>query len=121
MECEFCGNCIQACPVGALRPKNRSEYRPWETKKVAATCYNCKKGCKRILLIKNNQILDVISDPKSENKGRLCNKGRFEFYDAERPAQIALLEAKDVEKAREALTAQLLELELQAEMEEFES
>lgn len=107
MECEFCGNCVQACPVGALQPKNRSEYRPWEVKKVESTCYNCKKECKRILLIKDNKIMDVIADPESENKGRLCNKGRFEFYDVERPEQIAILEAKDIERAKEALKAQL--------------
>lgn len=107
LECEFCGNCIQACPVGALRPKNRSEYRPWEVKKVESTCYNCKNGCKRYLLIKDGKILDVVSDPESENKGRLCNKGRFEFYDVERPGQIAVLEAKDIERAREALKEQL--------------
>ena len=107
MECEFCGNCIQACPVGALRPKNRSMYRPWEAKKVESVCYNCKKGCKRVLLIKDNKIVDVVADPESENNGRLCNKGRFEFYDVQRPGQIAILEAKDIERAREALEAQL--------------
>jgi formate dehydrogenase major subunit len=109
MECEFCGNCIQACPVGALRPKNREnlKYRPWEVKKVASTCYNCKKGCKRYLLVKNGKLVDVVSDPESFNKGRLCNKGRFEFYDVEKPGQIAILEAKDIERAREVLKEQL--------------
>ena len=107
LECEFCGNCIQACPVGALRPKNRSEYRPWEVTRVESTCYNCKNGCKRYLLIKDGKILDVVSDPESENKGRLCNKGRFEFYDVQKPGQIAVLEAKDIERAREALKEQL--------------
>lgn len=107
MECEFCGNCIQACPVGALRPKNRSEYRPWEVKRVESTCYSCKKGCKRILLMKDGKILDVVADPESFNEGRLCNKGRFEFYDAERPGQIAVLEARDVERGRAALESEL--------------
>ncbi len=107
MECEFCGNCIQACPVGALRPKNRCEYRPWEVQKIESTCYNCKKGCKRVLLMKDNKIVDVVADPESENKGRLCNKGRFEFYDVQKPGQIAILEAKDIERAREALMEQL--------------
>ena len=74
---------------------------------MESVCYNCKKGCKRVLLIKDNKIVDVVADPESENNGRLCNKGRFEFYDVQRPGQIAILEAKDIERAREALEAQL--------------
>jgi formate dehydrogenase major subunit len=110
LECEFCGNCIQACPVGALRPKNRSEYRPWEVERVLSTCYNCKKGCQRYLLIKDGKILDVESkkDDPINNNGRICNKGRFEFYEGvERPAQIAEIEAKDIERSRKELEANL--------------
>ncbi|WP_276907630.1 hypothetical protein [Faecalibaculum rodentium] len=74
---------------------------------MESTCYNCKKECKRVLLLKDNKILDVVADPDSANEGRLCNKGRFEFYDVQKPGQIAILEAKDIERAREALKAQL--------------
>lgn len=108
-ECEFCGNCIQACPVGALRPKNRLKYRPWEVQRVLATCYNCKNGngCQRYILIKDGEIVDVVAEPNQPNKGRLCNKGRFEFYDAEKPEQIEILNAKDIAKYREALKAEM--------------
>ena len=108
-ECEFCGNCIQACPVGALRPKNRAKYRPWEVQKVLATCYNCKNGngCQRYILIKDGEIMDVIAKTDEPNKGRICNKGRFEFYNVDTPKQVEILNAKDIEKYRAALKAEL--------------
>lgn len=106
-ECEFCGNCIQACPVGALRPKNRSKYRPWEVTKVLSVCYNCKNGngCERYLLIKDGEVVDVVAKEDQPNMGRLCNKGRFEFYDAERPEQVEINNQKQIAKYRKALLA----------------
>ena len=106
-ECEFCGNCIQACPVGALRPKNRKKYRPWEVKRVLAVCYNCKNGngCKRYLLIKDNEIVDVVAKEDEPNQGRICNKGRFEFYDVETPKQVEIIN----EKERKLYQKELLE------------
>jgi formate dehydrogenase major subunit len=99
LECEFCGNCIQACPVGALRPKHRADYRPWEVKRVLSTCYNCKKACQRYLLIKDNKIVDVQAKEDAPNQGRICNRGRFEFYDVvNEPPQIVDLEAVPVKK-----------------------
>ena len=105
-DCEFCGNCVQACPVGALRTKNRyDKYRPWQVKKVLVTCYNCKNGngCKRYLLIRNGQVVDVVSKTDEPNQGRICNKGRFEFYDVTRPEQVERLQQQDIEAYRKEM------------------
>ena len=109
-DCEFCGNCVQACPVGALRTKNRySLYRPWQVQKVLATCYNCKNGngCKRYLLVRDGKVVDVVSKTDEPNNGRICNKGRFEFYDVTRPEQVDRLQQEDIEKLRASMVEAL--------------
>lgn len=104
-ECEFCGNCVQACPTGALSTKNQKNYRAWEVTKVENTCYNCKnnRGCERYLLVKNGQIVDV----QGKNDARLCNRGRFEFYDVEMPPQVMAIAAKEREEAQKELLQDL--------------
>lgn len=59
--CEFCGNCIQACPVGALTMKRHDEYRAWEIKdRQNIECPLCPKHCRLTLLIKNGRVVDVL-------------------------------------------------------------
>ncbi len=44
--CEFCGQCVSTCPVGALSDQ-RSRYRGrrWETEEIESTCGYCGVGC----------------------------------------------------------------------------
>jgi len=79
-ECEFCGACVQACPVGALTFKQaRFGGRPWEVQKVQTTCPHCGAGCRMELWVSKDRIGAVygIEDDSTENRGQLCVKGRF--------------------------------------------
>jgi len=79
-ECEFCGACVQACPVGALTFKQaRFTGRPWEVEKIKTTCPHCGAGCQMELWTNKDKIGAVygVEDTSTENRGQLCVKGRF--------------------------------------------
>ncbi len=85
LDCEFCGNCLSGCLVGALNDKLfLYSARCWELEKVETICPYCGCGCTIELNTRNDKIYRVI--PKEErgtNEGLLCVKGRFgyEFVD----------------------------------------
>jgi predicted molibdopterin-dependent oxidoreductase YjgC len=80
-DCVFCGECLQACPVGALVEKDtRYKVRHWENHKVRTTCSYCGVGCQLYLHVKDNQVVSVTGVPEAKpNYGSLCVKGRFGF------------------------------------------
>ena len=81
LDCEFCGQCISVCPVGALNNsifKNSS--RVWDLDKVSTTCGICGNGCACDYEIRENKIYRVTHDTaRGRNNGALCGKGRFGF------------------------------------------
>lgn len=82
MDCEFCGQCIQACPVGALYSRVFKHTTPaWELKPVRTTCPFCGVGCTLDLEVKGDRIYHVlgVDDEGSINNGHLCSKGRFGY------------------------------------------
>lgn len=79
-SCESCGNCAEACPVGALTKKNAKQYRSWEVKKVRTTCPHCATGCQFDFIVKNGKIVGVEGADGPSNHKRLCVKGRFGSY-----------------------------------------
>lgn len=73
-SCVSCGECVEACPVGALTP--RKSVKP--TREVKTTCVYCGVGCGIFLGVRGDTIISVRGDPESPvNKGRLCVKGRY--------------------------------------------
>jgi NADH-quinone oxidoreductase chain G len=81
LDCEFCGECVNICPVGALTDKLfKYKARSWELDRTSTVCSYCSTGCTLTLGIKNNRIYRVIGDDTiGANRGSLCAKGRFGY------------------------------------------
>lgn len=79
--CESCGNCVSACPTGALASKDQKKnYRAFEVKATRTTCPHCAVGCQFDLLSKNGKVVGVNPADGPSNNGMLCVKGKFGSY-----------------------------------------
>ena len=77
-SCVGCGECVQACPTGALMPaKEVGLLEPDKT--VDSVCPYCGVGCLLTYHVKDNKILYVTGRDGPSNHGRLCVKGRYGF------------------------------------------
>ncbi len=76
--CVACGECVQACPTGALAPANDAYLVPID-KKVASVCPYCGVGCQLTYHVADNHIVRVEGRDGIANHERLCVKGRFGF------------------------------------------
>jgi NADH-quinone oxidoreductase chain G len=81
LDCEFCGECVNICPVGALNDKLfKYKARSWELARTNTICSYCSTGCAITLGVKSNRIYRVIGDDGiGANRGSLCAKGRFGY------------------------------------------
>ncbi len=91
LSCEFCGDCLAVCPVGAITNKySKYLYKPWQMKKTTSTCNYCGDGCQLYLETKDSEVIRVTSPLSWKNKwgdrsetakghGGLCVRGRFGF------------------------------------------
>ncbi|ADE15519.1 formate dehydrogenase, alpha subunit [Nitrosococcus halophilus Nc 4] len=76
--CVACGECVQACPTGALMPAGGVGLIQSD-KAVESVCPYCGVGCQLTYKIKENRILYVEGRDGPANHGRLCVKGRYGF------------------------------------------
>jgi len=76
--CVACGECVQACPTGALAPAHDAYLVPID-KKVASVCPYCGVGCQLTYHVADNRIVRVEGRDGIANQERLCVKGRFGF------------------------------------------
>lgn len=112
--CESCGNCVQACPTGALTMKRRKNYRAYQIdKKVLTTCPHCATGCQYYLLVKDGKIVDTEAYNGPSNKGLLCVKGRSGSFDfVHHPSRITdpLIKNKETGEFEKATWDEALDL-----------
>jgi len=81
-DCEYCGNCVSVCPVGAIMSRlHRHSYRPWQVKEQHETvCPYCGVGCTVVTQVRDDVIMRVIPKLGSAvNNGMLCSRGRFGY------------------------------------------
>ena len=81
--CVACGECVQACPTGALMPAtmvdDNNVYLGKPDRTVDSVCPYCGVGCQLTYQIKNDRIVAVTGRNGPANENRLCVKGRFGF------------------------------------------
>ena len=81
--CVACGECVQACPTGALMPASLVDengvYTNAPDRQVESVCPYCGVGCQLIFQIKDDRIVAVEGKDGPANHNRLCVKGRFGF------------------------------------------
>ncbi len=82
LECDFCGGCIQICPVGAITSRlSMYDYRPWMLKRAETICNFCGDGCQMTIQRKGEDLIEVNSTlGAGRNDGDLCARGYFGYH-----------------------------------------
>jgi formate dehydrogenase (NADP+) alpha subunit len=85
-NCVSCGECVVACPVGALVPKET--LKP--AREVKTVCPYCGVGCNIHLGVRGDQVINVRGAvDNSVNKGNLCVKGRYGYKFINHPDRLS--------------------------------
>jgi formate dehydrogenase major subunit len=100
--CVGCGECVQACPTGALMPA-RDVALSIPDKSVKSLCPYCGVGCQLTYHVKDDNILYVEGRDGPANHSRLCVKGRYGFDYARHPQRLTvpLIRRADAPKSGE--------------------
>ena len=81
--CVACGECVQACPTGALMPaaylNDEQQRTVWPDRVVPSLCPYCGVGCQVDYAVKDERIVYAEGRDGPANHERLCVKGRFGF------------------------------------------
>jgi NADH-quinone oxidoreductase chain G len=90
LDCEFCGGCVQICPVGAITSRlSMYEYRPWMLKRADTICGYCGDGCQITVQTKEQELVEVNSaHGAGRNNGDLCARGFFGFHAGRHPERL---------------------------------
>ena len=103
--CVGCGECVQACPTGALMPKtlldDSQALAITPDRQVDSVCPYCGVGCQLTFSVKDEKIVAVSGRQGPANQGRLCVKGRYGFDYIANPERLTqpLIRREDVPKS----------------------
>ncbi|HXN42751.1 MAG TPA: formate dehydrogenase subunit alpha [Xanthobacteraceae bacterium] len=90
--CVACGECVQACPTGALMPATLVDARNMRIgvadRTVESVCPYCGVGCQLTYHIRDDKLLYVSGANGPANENRLCVKGRFGFDYIDHPHRL---------------------------------
>jgi len=91
-SCVACGECVQACPTGALMPA-RDAGLAQITKSVDSVCPYCGVGCQLTWHVgpdkKGEDVIQFVTGRDGPaNHGRLCVKGRYGFDYVRNPKRL---------------------------------
>ncbi len=129
LDCEFCGGCVQICPVGAITSRlSMYEFRPWMLKRADSVCGYCGDGCQVTFQTKGNELIEVNSSHGAgRNSGDLCARGYFGYHANTSPDRLqhplirrnGRLEEATWEEALEYVAERTLQLKLTHGSEAF--
>ena len=100
LYCEFCGDCLSVCPVGAITNKYaKYVYKPWQMTETNTTCGYCGDGCEMLIDSMDEAVVRVRShftwkskwgtkEDTLDGHGGICVKGRFGFQHIDSPARL---------------------------------
>ncbi|WP_207478764.1 formate dehydrogenase subunit alpha [Arenibaculum pallidiluteum] len=81
--CVTCGECVQACPTGALMPASLLDLAGVKAvepeRSVDSVCPYCGVGCQLSFKVRDDRIVAVDGKNGPANHNRLCVKGRYGF------------------------------------------
>ena len=102
--CVACGECVQACPTGALMEAKLVDEngvgKQESFDEVKSVCPYCGVGCQLTYQVKDNEIVAVQGRDGPSNSNRLCVKGRFGFDYVKHPHRLTkpLIRKEGVDK-----------------------
>ncbi len=90
--CVACGECVQACPTGALMEATLVDEQGVGKgdglKEIDSVCPFCGVGCQLSYRVRDNRIVAVRGRAGPANENRLCVKGRFGYDYIDSPQRL---------------------------------
>ncbi|MGC8925843.1 MAG: 2Fe-2S iron-sulfur cluster-binding protein [Calditerrivibrio sp.] len=92
LNCDFCGLCVDYCPVGALLDKPyKHSVRSWDLEKKESVCTMCPVGCSVEYDIKDDEVYRA----RSTKDSFICALGRYSYKHPDHPARISFPSVND--------------------------